>query len=133
MNTNQINTLLKSVKEIQKSVYTRIQEDRKEGKYFNIFNILGLWSEEVRLHSSFLAELLNPKGNHGCGDIFLRDFVKLFLGSKRINSYNDVEVNVEYSIGIISEDKTKGGRLDIFLKFPIILHASYFLNHYQIF
>lgn len=43
---------------------------------FNIFRILKAGHEEVGLHSRFLFELLNPKGSHGMGDVFLQLFVK---------------------------------------------------------
>lgn len=38
-------------------------EDKKraEGDLFNVFNTIGLRTEEVRLHSAFIAELLNPQ------------------------------------------------------------------------
>ena len=44
------------------------------GENFNIFDVLKLSTSEVRTHSAFLAELLNPEGSHGQGDIFLRLF-----------------------------------------------------------
>ena len=58
----------KQQKEIEKEQY-------KKGYCFNIFNILGLSSNETRTHSAFLAELLNPQGSHGNGDSFLREFI----------------------------------------------------------
>ncbi len=36
--------------------------DKVTGFNFNVFEILGLSTSEVRLHSSFIAQLLNPKG-----------------------------------------------------------------------
>ena len=41
------------------------EEKKKCGEYYNIFKTLGLQTSEVRLHSAFLAELLNPEGAHG--------------------------------------------------------------------
>ena len=46
------------------------------GVNFNIFNILDVSSKEVKLHSNFLAEMLNPKGSHMQGDTFLKLFLK---------------------------------------------------------
>lgn len=51
---------------------------------FNIFSILRKKSDEVNLHSRFIAELLNPQGSHGLGDIFL----KLFLEVIRKREFN---------------------------------------------
>ena len=82
------------------------------GENFNIFQILGLQTSEVRLHSAFLAELLNSKGLHGQGDKFLSLFVKR-LDIKPFNTAAS-EAFVEYYIGPISEDE--GGRIDIFIK-----------------
>jgi hypothetical protein len=44
---------------------------------FNIFSILRDEHDEVNLHSLFLAELLNPKGTHEQGNVFLRKFLDL--------------------------------------------------------
>ena len=42
---------------------------------YNIFEAIGMVSQEPR-HSAFLAFLLNPAGNHGLGDWFLKSFLK---------------------------------------------------------
>ena len=47
------------------------------GENFNVFRVLGLESREVRMHSAFLGELLNPAGSHGLGATFLELFVEL--------------------------------------------------------
>jgi len=44
---------------------------------FNIFSILRNDRDEVNLHSKFLYEILNPKGCHQKGDIFLRLFLSI--------------------------------------------------------
>lgn len=41
---------------------------------FNIFEVLDAVRQELR-HSSFLAWLLDPSGNHGLGDYFLKRFL----------------------------------------------------------
>lgn len=53
-------TLLKKIGEIQKKQTIKQTEGSRRGENFNVFNVLGLWSEEVKLHSAMLAELLNP-------------------------------------------------------------------------
>ena len=88
----------------------------KNGDYFNVFNVLGLSSNETRTHSAFIAELLNPHGSHGMGDLFLRKFLSyaqiedLKLDTK--NAY----VEVERSIGEIDEDYEHGGRIDLIVE-----------------
>ena len=46
----------------------------KQGKNFNIFKTINVTTDEVRLHSRFLAELLNPLGSHGQENFFLNKF-----------------------------------------------------------
>ena|SRR5438094_970737 len=44
---------------------------------FNVFRVLHLERRETKLHSRFLAELLDPKGIHDQGDRFLTAFLEL--------------------------------------------------------
>lgn len=91
------------------------EEKRKRGEYFNVFTTLGLWSEEVRLHSSFLAELLNPNGNHGMGASFLAHFLRLVGEQPDYIQSDKVNQNiVERFIGEKTVDE--GGRLDIIIE-----------------
>jgi len=99
---NQINEISNKYEEISKI----------SGENFNIFRVIELTSEEVRLHSKFLAELLNPKGSHGQGNKFLDLFIQQF-DIKNINSEN-VNVYVEKHIG--SKTDTTGGRIDILVE-----------------
>ena len=50
---------------------------KETGEDFNIFKILKMESKEVKTHSAFLSELLNPKGSHGQNDIFLKLFIEV--------------------------------------------------------
>lgn len=87
--------------------------DRGEG--FNIFSVLRLTTNEVKLHSAFIAELLNPKGCHGCGSIFLQEFLKICNndGTNIPNKIEEANVYVEKYIGPISKDYSNGGQIDI--------------------
>lgn len=78
-----------------------------------MFNTIGLRTEEVRLHSAFIAELLNPQGSHGLSNLFLQAFLK------------HMELPCDYvteAKGIIKEryigrkTKTEGGRIDIIIE-----------------
>lgn len=111
-----IKTLLSNINPIYAKAKQADEEKRKRGEYFNVFNTLGLWSEEVRLHSSFLAELLNPNGNHGMGNAFLRQFLQLVIKEQPDYIQSD-KVNqniVERFIGQVTENE--GGRLDIIIE-----------------
>ncbi|MDP3469605.1 MAG: PD-(D/E)XK nuclease family protein [Daejeonella sp.] len=88
---------------------------RITGEGYNIFQILKMGTAENRLHSAFIADLLNPKGEHLHGDVFLKLFVEEFIGSDFVFDSNTAIVEVEKYIGPISADKTRGGRIDIFI------------------
>ncbi len=120
-----IKKLLQEVSAISKK-YEEIA--KITGENYNIFNILGLSTKEVRTHSAFIADLLNPEGLHGQGSIFLELFfdqikIKLNVEKEKIKSIEDTikkipskkaNVFVEENIGKISDDE--GGRIDIVIK-----------------
>ncbi len=88
--------------------------------------MLGLSTNEVRTHSAFLCELLNPKGKHGYKDVFLKLFLELQKEKYKeneefINRFSDLDtsystVSPESYIGLINDDETEGGRIDILIK-----------------
>lgn len=95
----------------------KIDEDESR---FNIFSILNLSSSEVRLHSTFIAELLNRKGSHSFGNVFCKLFLDEIskLHANKINVNFNVEnysVEVEKYIGKVADDYSSGGRIDIVL------------------
>ena len=115
---DELTKLIKQVSEILVREKTQQEETRKRGERFNIFEILGLQTSEVRLHSAIIAELLNPEGNHGLGDKFLKAFLEDVL-SKQASFKMDTtstKVKKEYPIGFITEDATEGGRIDLLLQ-----------------
>lgn len=86
------------------------------GENFNVFRILKLESSEVRMHSAFIAELLNPNGSHGQKDIFLKLFADKFCYKNNTIDTASCRVKIEDYIGLINEDKTEGGRIDIIVR-----------------
>lgn len=86
----------------------------KTGGQFNIFSILRVERDEVKTHSRFLVELLNPKGNHGQGDLFLKRFLQQ-LDTKNFET-SKASVSTEYYIGKVNNNKTKGGQIDVFIR-----------------
>ncbi|WP_282133582.1 PD-(D/E)XK nuclease family protein [Cellulophaga baltica] len=101
-----LNKLIDKVSEISK----RFEEVAKvSGNNFNVFNVINVTTDEVRLHSKFLAELLNPNGSHGQEDVFLRLFVDQF---KIDIDTATTKVEIENYIGTKTE--TTGGYLDIY-------------------
>lgn len=93
------------------------EEIAKTGDNYNIFSVLRIKDDEVS-HSAFLADLLSPKGSHGQGVLFLKEFFKyvlpdLELSDEQLNSYVSIR---EYHIGLINKEQTEGGFIDILLK-----------------
>ena len=87
------------------------------GENFNVFRILKIETREVRTHSAFLGELLNPAGSHGMQDAFLRLFVEQ-MGFADFANFDTASAKlvVEKYIGQIDADYTQGGRIDIYLE-----------------
>ena len=115
-----LSNLLNMVSEVIQKEKTQKEEKQKRGEYFNIFSVLRLEAKEVRLHSAFLAELLNPKGSHGLGKQFLELFLNMVVRKNKEEPFDfeteNAKVHVEYYIGIISEDKKSGGRIDLLIE-----------------
>ena len=87
----------------------------KRGESFNIFNTIGLRSEEVRLHSAFIGELLNPRGSHGASSLFLKAFLEVMGIEDGYLDYEDYSPNIlERVIGTVTA--TEGGRIDIIIE-----------------
>lgn len=78
------------------------------GGQFNIFSILNCERLEVSTHSAFIYELLNPKGSHAQGILYLKAFLKDVLNKPDFN-LNTVKVERERSIG-------EAGRLDLVIE-----------------
>jgi hypothetical protein len=98
---------------------TRILKHQKEiailkGETFNLFSILKMESRENDTHSAFLGELLNPKGSHHFGSIFLELFLKQ-IGNETIDPASSTVV-LEYPIGTNDHINKTGGRVDIYIK-----------------
>lgn len=88
------------------------------GANFNIFSVMRAEHDEVRTHSRIIGELLNPRGSHGQGSIFLKLFFRTIDPIKdEVNfDFENAKVKVEEHIGFISEDYESGGYIDIVIK-----------------
>lgn len=123
------------VKKVLNNTKTIIEHHRKltiaKGEHFNLFSVLGIETKENKTHSAFLSELLNPKGSHKMGDIFLKLFLKVIKHNEQFITQenrqfdtNNAFVKVERSVGPIDlknkddEDQSEatGGRIDIYLQ-----------------
>lgn len=92
------------------------QEERNcKGENYNLFSILSIERYELK-HSALIANLLDPKGSHGCGDAFLRAFFEIAL-KERAYPFEECTLPhsyTEYYTGPIAGDT--GGRIDILVK-----------------
>lgn len=109
---NNVEKLLNEIGKLVVAQNERTKERYYHGELFNVFNILGLESKEVRLHSSLLAELLKPNGMCGVGNAFQKAFLAI-LGLPD-NYIVDGRVSVEISIGTTTD--TEGGRIDVIME-----------------
>lgn len=78
--------------------------DRMEWK-FNVFSLCGIGHYE-NLHSKILAEFLNPRGTHGLGGEFLRQFLEL----------QGIDFVITSSCEVVTELSMDKGRMDIVLR-----------------
>ena len=117
---NDIINILNQVRIVSRKIKEQRKEKFERGENYNIFNDLGFMSDEVHLHSMFLANLLNPKGSHGQRGKFLEAFLKMLQKSFPAISTDNLEldtaiasVEVEKYIG--RQTDSEGGRIDIYL------------------
>lgn len=99
------------------------EASKREGRFFNVFRTLDRTYDEVKGHSAFLAELLDPRGSHGQGGVFLRSFLSLLgteTGVAGVLPEDAIEmewtVTTERWLFPRDDDSGDGGRVDILLK-----------------
>ena len=138
---NDIINILNQVRIVSQKIKEQRKEKFERGENYNIFNDLGFMSDEVHLHSMFLANLLNPKGSHGQRGKFLEAFLKMLQKSFPAISADCLEldttiasVEVEKFIG--RQTDSEGGRIDIYLsdgKHSIIIENKIYAGdqHHQ--
>lgn len=103
---------LETVKNLLNNANEQWSKQPKEKEdHFNVFRLCGIDHYE-NSHSRILAELLNPKGSHELGNIFLQEFLKILNNHSQSEdeyaSFKNIdEVRREYS--------TEDGRFDILL------------------
>lgn len=96
----------------QAAAVLRASHHRDPG--FNLFTVLRSNSDEVYLHSRFLAYLLNPQASHGCGNALLKTFLHVLnIGDFDAETasvhaeFRDIDILIRNSKGqaIIIENK----------------------------
>ena len=93
-----------------------LQKERyHKGENYNLFSILRIEGSELK-HSALIANLLDPKGSHGCGYAFLRAFFEIALKGTAYPFENSTPLDsrTEHYTGPIAGDT--GGRIDILVE-----------------
>lgn len=113
---NDLQDLLSLIQEQVEKRNLELEACKKRGDLFNIFQVLHLERRETITHSAFLAELLNPNGSHGMGTACLKSFIQHIPCLQKIPfDITSANVYIEYYIGEIPNDYSKGGRIDILI------------------
>lgn len=89
----------------------KLSVHRSQSGSYNIFQVLKIEDKEV-LICRFLGDLLNPKGSHGCGVLFLKNFFK-YLTPEAVP-----ETELENAEVVLEEHTDKDRRIDI------VIHLS---------
>ncbi|MBC6409618.1 MAG: PD-(D/E)XK nuclease family protein [Ekhidna sp.] len=108
------NTVLMDIQKLFYELQTYHKEDQENNKIitpdFNVFHILS--PKETQL-ARFIGELLNPKGVHAQGQLFLDQFVDSFFLRKKafFKNAKSIDISLEYA------NKSLDGPIDIFMLF----------------
>lgn len=100
---NNLKTIISSVLEINDKC---IHRNKIEGNYFNLIKLMGMASSEVNTHTPIIADLLNPNGQHGQGNIFLKLFLELF----------SIDFDIDYKVRVEKEKRVKNDQIDILIE-----------------
>ena len=111
----QLQSLLDQVSVIIEEEKKLRQRKYDSGETFNVFEVLRFQRDEVRLHSSFIAALLDPKGSHGLKTKLLESFLQVMKADDILIDLDTVHIEREMFIGQISKSGKEGGRMDIVL------------------
>ncbi len=104
--------------DIKTQVQNIISEYRKESeelrRQVNCFDMLRFkYTNEVHLHSAFIANLLDIDGAHNMGDIFLKAFLRIVLPNENYLNIETAQTFTEYQV---YEGENNVGNIDILIK-----------------
>lgn len=114
--------LFNELRPVAKKQHDRIERERKSGQLYNVFSVMSVFGDDDTAetqHSKFLGDLLNPRGNHGCGMEFLDLFLQMAkIGNLKFDPDYEYRNIIERSLGNTTEEgkNSKGGRIDIIIE-----------------
>lgn len=104
---------------IQSMLNDAEEQNRLQAASFNVFRVLHLEAKEDEVHTTFLADLLNPKGAHGQKHLFLHAFLDAMLNSH--GNFPPPEKSIEQHTWFVESQKYIGeGTLDIVVSCPAL-------------
>ena len=112
METKTLETLLSNAGQI---IREQEQLEISRGETFNIFSVLNVETKEDATHSAFIGELLDPKGSHKMGTLFLELFLQTIEHEDNFEPHN-ASLKREYYISKVNQERKTGGRIDLLLK-----------------
>lgn len=90
---------------------------KDSGEDYNLFKVIRMTSDEVKVHSAFLSDLLSPNGLHGMDSVFTRLFLKMLSDKFDSDSFYETfsceNAKVSYEVHIDKKKEDTGGRTDI--------------------
>lgn len=110
---NNPQNLLNQIRDIVQKEKDDRECQKQNGNSFNLFNVLNIKTDEL-IHSSMIASLLDPHGEHGKDCLFLQKFLNIWDFGFALDT-NTASVTTEYEIGPINSSFTRGGRIDILI------------------
>ena len=87
--------------------------EEKTGARFNVYSVARIERSEVIVHSRMIAELLDPSGIHGQGNVFLGMFLRTVLPNRHGLNCEGAKIGIEKSF---SHDESASGRIDIIIE-----------------
>lgn len=101
--------IISFLKEIDRLAKQQEEISNAKGESFNVFKLCGVNHYE-NSHSDIIAEFLNPKGSHGCGNDFLLEFCRIV--GLDASQYENADVDVTREHQILGGS----GRVDIIIE-----------------
>lgn len=87
-----------------KEYFDQLILDQKKAEY-NIFSVLHAVQDETRLHSRFIAFLLNPNASHNLGNSFFKLFLQEVLRTDFDTNNYEIKTEYEFIDLLIHNDK----------------------------
>lgn len=113
------NNLFQKVGLLVQQVEDERKESQQRGERFNIFQICRIDHYELQ-HSAIIAEMIDPKGSHGQGELYLKLFMMEYGTKLSIDDIEYDKVEVRREVWTEAHD----GRMDIFIEYnghPLVI------------